>query len=1245
MSVIETIKQRILKLEQGTFQNMCNAFLAKEGYGTIMSLGSQAGTHKTTKGTPDTYFVAESGQYIFVEYTTQQLNIDSKIKTDIDKCFDVRKTKVPLYKISEIIYCHTSSNLAPGDDLALRKYCSDKGIMLTLYGIDELAKCLYLLHREVAKEYLGISIGTGQIKEIGQFMGDYDANALSAPLNTQFLYREKEMEQINSAFQTANVVMLTGRAGVGKSRLALHFSETHARENQETLYCIRSNAQPLYEDLVQHINIPGNYFLFVDDANELSSGLQHILEYATGKNPEYNVRILITVRDYAAESVYRVAKPIVSYATVNVPAFSDEQIKKLVQENYSITNLDYLERIIRIAEGNARIAMLAGSIAKRENRIQSIEDLTSLFADYYGSALQEKGLIVNRKLMIAAGIAAFLSPFDCKRIDSILPVLQKCSLSQDDFVEKLYELHEREIVEIHYSQIVRFSEQCLGNYILKRVFVDDKYICLSEMIRCCFERYRSKTIQAINTICGVFQNAEVINYVEQQINLLWNTFEEESNPLFHEYVKTFYSVNPTAALLYIQNCIEDAEINRELPSDEEIQKGKNYQNVSNDILIMLGGFADTVYLEEALDLFFTYYSKCYGYFLQFYHAVQTYYNINRSSYRFGYYTQLRFVQKLKEFSDDWNNEPVKLLLTELAPKLLMLEHTDTESGRGRQFNLYRMEVVAHPTVLEYRAELWKGLKSVALSGEFSCIEKTLEEYGNGYSDNGREIIIAEEPMLHSIVNSLLDSNNLKHCLIVDHLLHVWSDCGCVPAEGLQAFLTSSVMQCYRVLKGPDREIPYEQREDIQKDQIAQYIDENGLEGLQVLIDTCVQFAKTGRNAWNVENGLRFAFESMACSDNIVQAIEYYISRNTPLNLHPISLIERLFDKCAAPKVHQMIFEPTYDQKNTWQYAYFAAYPKTEITRDTVAKLYTFMRDRSDAYLTISPYRDIWFIEKYEKVESNIFIDIGMILLKKYEYSPLMAVRYCDLLFNENCHAAEEVIRKFTGHFDLLEKLYIQTLSRSSQLSDYCGIFAREFMKAYPPFVETYARYIAEMIKRHMGEHVREQLLAIFEEENAYSIFDCIVETVITQCEYVYFVLPKLFDELLIPEHGKDALQQKQDDWIRYIITQYADDTLRMDSLFATIARFSNDRRIEYVMLYLKYNSSFEEFEKLPMMPRMLSWSNSAVPMYSRHKEFMVCLSKKLTGVKFLRHRQYVLNRAKDLQAEIEREQMRDILND
>ena len=140
MAVIDEIKQRILQLGSGSFQAMCDQYLSQIGYPNIVSLGTQAGTQKTTQGTPDTYFFDANGKYIFVEYTTQQRNLPDKIKSDIEKCLDVSSTKIPHDKISEIIYCHTSSNIAPKDDLAFRTMCEKVGIEFTIYGIDQLAR-------------------------------------------------------------------------------------------------------------------------------------------------------------------------------------------------------------------------------------------------------------------------------------------------------------------------------------------------------------------------------------------------------------------------------------------------------------------------------------------------------------------------------------------------------------------------------------------------------------------------------------------------------------------------------------------------------------------------------------------------------------------------------------------------------------------------------------------------------------------------------------------------------------------------------------------------------------------------------------------------------------------------------------------------------------------------------------------------------------------------------------------------
>ncbi len=230
---------------------------------------------------------------------------------------------------------------------------------------------------------------------------------MAAPIDTQFLFREKEFKDIGAAYLKVDVVILNGSAGTGKTGFTLHYLKNHPDAINEKVYCIHSNALPIYEDLKIFIDRPGNYFLFIDDANQLS-GLQHIIRYVSMKPEGYNVKILITVRDYALQKVIKDVREITSSEIVNINVFSDDEIKKLLETSLGILNQEYQERIIRIAEGNARIAILAGKVACNSNRLDSINDVSQLYEDYYGSSLEDNQLLVNKNMCITAGIVAFL---------------------------------------------------------------------------------------------------------------------------------------------------------------------------------------------------------------------------------------------------------------------------------------------------------------------------------------------------------------------------------------------------------------------------------------------------------------------------------------------------------------------------------------------------------------------------------------------------------------------------------------------------------------------------------------------------------------------------------------------------------------------------------------------------------------------------------------------------------------------
>ncbi len=477
-----------------------------------------------------------------------------------------------------------------------------------------------------------------------------------------------------------DVVVLSGSSGTGKTRLALHYVKNHADAKNEKTYCIHSNALPIYEDLKLFLDRPGDYFLFIDDANQLS-GLQHIIRYVSMKPEGYNVKILITVRDYALQKVINDVRAITSYEIVNVNVFSENEIKELLETSLGILNSEYQERIIRIAEGNARIAILAGKVACSSNRLESIDDVSQLYEDYYGSNLENNQFFIDENLCITSGIIAFFEAIHLDYIDTLLPILQEKGLNRDSFIENIRMLHEREIVDICNDKAVRFSDQCLSNYLLKYIFFDRKLLSLSKMIKACFSSYRERTVSSVNTLINIFRNKELLNFVEKEIKLLWDELSTEKSPIFFEFVKVFFRINPTETLLLLQNEIESEERVICEWGDIDTEKRKNYQHAENDIIKILGGFADMTDLPTACDLFFQYYLKRPDLFMEFYHAVNIYFGIHRDAIRYDFYTQITFFEKIKEYSDDWKQEFIVSFFLQIAEEFLKLYFSPAEEGR------------------------------------------------------------------------------------------------------------------------------------------------------------------------------------------------------------------------------------------------------------------------------------------------------------------------------------------------------------------------------------------------------------------------------------------------------------------------------------------------------------------------------------------------------------------------------------
>lgn len=1245
MANIESIKQKILQLDAGSFQNLCDSYLYKIGYPNIVSLGGEAGTRKTTRGTPDTYFIASNGKYVFVEYTTQKKNLFTKIENDLEKCLDTSKTGVPHDKISEIIYCHTSSNLTPFQDSEIKALCEDIGIKLTVIGIDKLAEDIYLFHHNLSRDFLGISISTEQIQSYDDFVNSYNSNRMAAPIDTKFLFREQEFKDISDAYLKVDVVILNGSAGTGKTRLALHYVKNHPDTNNEKIYCIHSKALPIYEDLKLFIDRPGNYFLFIDDANQLS-GLQHIIRYVSMKPEGYNVKILITVRDYALQKIINDVREITSYEIININVFSDDKIKKLLETSLGILNRDYQERIIRIAEGNARIAILAGKVACNSKRLDSINDVSQLYEDYYGSFLDDNQLPADKNMCITAGIVAFLEAIHLEHIDALLPILQEKGLNRDDFIENIRILHELEIVDVCNNKAVRFSEQCLSNYLLKYVFFDKKLLSLSGMIKACFQSYRERTISSVNTLLNIFRSETLFNFVENEIKLLWDELSTEKSPVFFEFVKVFFRINPTETLLILQNRIESEEGVICEWCDIDTETGKNYQNVSNDIIKILGGFADMIDLPTACDLFFQYYLKRPDLYMEFYHAVNRYFGINKDSARYGFCTQIIFFEKIKEYSDDWKHESVAFLFLQVVEEFLKLHFSPVEEGRKNILTIYQISLALSEGVKKYRKLIWESLYSLGEIEKYRVkIRKILSSYSGAFEDISIPVLQFDLKYIKSILESHFSPDELGNCLLVNRIVHVFNSMNISCESIFSEYFEGENLQLYFLLKGSDyiKEVDYKERKKLKRQEIDQYIFNCDLEMFKKLIDVCNDISELDdHTSWKVGEGLEMAFDAISLKkDYYVNAIKYYLEKDTPNNLHPYHVIDILFSLLSDSEVYQIIISGEYSQKNAWLYAYYHELPPELITPNHLCGLYNFLKDTSDRDITSSSMRDVDFLEKYNIIDEHALIKGCKTILDKMEYSPFIVHTYFDLLFNSYNNTPQELISKFNCNLELLEEIYCAMLSYDNHL-DYNGKFLEAIYLVRPSILDKYILYLINKNNESFSGH-QERHRCFFDLDDFIEIYNKIFEQLIRNCQFSMLSISYFLESLLLPTPNEQNLLGRHDEWIRQCIQLFSDNETKMYCLFSVISKFEIKRKKEYILLFIENNPLFEDFESLPLIPISRSWSGSAVPMYSAWIEYLESLLPSFIGLKWIKHKRYIETQIDYLKRQIESEQIDEIL--
>lgn len=1237
MTEITDVKSRIIQLSPAMFEEFCSTLLYKEGHQNIYEFGIKAGTGKTKTGNPDTYSRQNNGKYTFVVFTTQQNNIYEKLLEDINKCFELVEKDLPVEKIKSIICCHTSSNLKVIEDNRLHEFCNKEGVNLEIYGIDKIANLVYNDHPELMIS-LNLSINTNQILPIGDFVKLNDNNLMTAPLNTVFHFREEELQNIINSLETNSVVIVGGKSGVGKTRLALEAASLYEKTGNYKIFCVKSNKLEIYNDLVSTIKKGENYLFIVDDANELEQ-FNLILEYVNKFNDNYHVKIIATVRDYIKQEVINLVREYTNPITIDIAKFTDDEIKKLIENNFGIRNNLYVEQIIRISEGIPRFAYMAGKLAKEKQNLSSISDASQLYENYYGKHMN-KLLETDRTVLITAGILAFNKSIKLQDVEFLKEFLIELGMSIFDFKNAIDKLNRIEFIDVKKGKVAIFDDQCLSNYILYYVFLDKEIIKLSDIIEVFYIYSRSRTIEALNTILNIFRSKKTIEYIKEEILRVWNKFEKEDSQYYESFVRDFHIYKPIIGFKIADEIIKNIE-GKEFNITEIDFDRKGFRN-SDSPLEYLTGYQNSNELLKVYQLLMKYAGKTSSTLIESYNWLESYYGLQPKGTD---NTQKIICEYLLEDINNGNSNAMVIGYM-WAKYLLSLSFESIVPGKNNSVIIQRWNIDYDEYTSEYRKVSWYILNSLISKLEWkdkvlSFLGKFADKIYFNNSSSKIDIKILEEDLVQiENILSLCKTNRIGYLKILSKILNSVKKLGMSLKGELEEYLIGKEWEIYSLFRNNRRfsGMNIQEYKDYRKEQITRYfcskknLDEKELISL---VDNMLGDPLLREDYNYINEALTYLINDLDFYDD-KKLFNALINSSGNINIQPNVILEKILNNYNYREILTDLKNTDANFKNKWIYFYFDILPADCVDVSMYEELVNFMKfDIKNN--KINYFRNLSILEKFLIIKPNIYIDISKILLEKFSENKYASCSYLEDLFDEALYTPEKLLLLYNEEVEVLYDIYIKLLEEGITF-DYTGEFFIVFIKNNEEFLKKYSNIYIMRKDRNTDEDGRIERL--WKSENFIEYFDLIFYNML-KSNISYYDKASLASELFSNTSDEEIVEKNQYIWLEHTINKNANKE-NIVNIFNIICELSEDQRRFAIKVFLNNNYNSETFKKLSLFPWTMSGFGSFIHLFEKRIDFIQTLYPLMEGIEFLDHGEYLTNIESNLKSEIDRTETDDL---
>lgn len=1240
MSKISQIEAELLVMEQGVFQKLCDAFLFSKYNIHPRSEGGVAGKDKTKTGTPDSFVILSNGNFYFIEYTTQEKGVFSKFLEDLEKCFDEEKTKIPTHKIEKVVLCF-NSKLKPDEVNKIIDVCRSKGTEVEFIDLDYLKFELYN-YPKLAKDFLNVEPDTEQILRLEDFTDEL-ARKGTAQTNS-FFAREEEIEEVIAALSFKDIVVIGGHAGVGKTRIGIEVIKKYLKANEECeALFIHSKGQPLYYDLNDYFLAGRQYIVLVDDANRVGDFIQVARLSISQK---FKAKIIVTVRDYALEKIEKqLLSESYDFEKVEIHKLTDDVVKQILQD-LKITNPYCVDNITKIADGNPRLVMMSANHVLVDDDCNKLHNVADIYDSFF-EPLTSKGELQEEELLVTLGIICFFRIINKSRTDTINEIYEVFDISENDFWESVFRLHEMELVNLYENRIVKISDQVLANYFFYLIYIKKGIIDFSIILVNFLSGSKGKVKESLYPVLTHFGFQKVIEVLAPTLDKELIRIGSAEGELI-DFFEVFSFYKPEEILLFIKRKIDQLpESSSTAPYTFRKNKDDHLWAIDRKypLLKLLKQFGQqpNENFEISLEILFSYIKKesdLLPYVIQYFEGD---FLFDQEDYRDRFWRQRTFFNFLYRKIDETDGDELSVgVLYEIAPKFLKSSFQRSKGGRARNsIVMYNVSIHLTSEIQEIR----KGILEKIFELFTHYKEETInffKEYGPQDELNAaKEVYEYDSQFILPFFESSLSASDFKHCLVVywyfESLKRIKIELA--ESKSISKFLRNNKLITYKLLTFDYSDWHFEKDEsgvdefyqDKRQRVISHFSSFTLKDYVEFIADMEIYHSASEHGRHTIRESLEMILIHALEKDpeNFVTIItQPYLLKN-PYYSCSSKVISKMIDKLGHKLVYTTITEKPFEKKETWLLEFFENLPLEAVNSYYGKELLVLFKSLSGHI-----YLHFEFLKKFKKVDKDIFKKIIKILMDRKDMGKLFPEFYSPNFFE-----------KFTGEidddFNLLKRTYFYCFFEKRSPFDGDGKVLKELFQIDRGIITDMIKVVLNKEHsvayddRKIGFHF------VWEVDDAEEIVDQAIELISSEQRY-------LGDNKLISSFfALGEPTPKIDTYIRSYIEKNSTKQENLQAIFGVIKSRHPNKRAEYLKELLKHNSDLEMINSLPLANRRASGAvSSFIPFYEKQIEFWESIIPIFSGkVKYLEHKQWVHSNIQHLKNEIAHEIERSFVDD